>query len=375
MNENDARWLEKCERYFVDYVKPRAEQIDLSSKAVADAFWEMGSRGLLSLRRPEEFGGPAMTESAFRQFQQMASRYSGTLAFLMTQHQTAVSLIAKSGNHELKERTLPHMASGELALGIGISQLRRSGDPVLKATPITGGYELSGSVPWITGFGIFHGYAIGATLPDGRLLFALTPLEGDGGTFDWGEISGEVVYSQPMELAAMESAQTVSAKVEKLFVSESVVLDIKPADWALTNDRVNIVLQGHFAMGCAQAGIDSLREASQMRKSAMPAQVANQLQQELDDCRAQATTLEKDGDETVTDAKLNLRAWAIELAVRCAQAAVAGHSGRANSIHHPAQRIYREALVFTVSAQTEAIMEVTLLRLVDPKKRAPNSLS
>ena len=36
----------------------------------------------------------------------------------------------------------------------------------------------------------------------------------------------------------------------------------------------------------------------------------------------------------------------------------------ANSIHHPAQRVYREALVYTVSAQTTAIMEATLKRIV-----------
>jgi alkylation response protein AidB-like acyl-CoA dehydrogenase len=60
---------------------------------------------------------------------------------------------------------------------------------------------------------------------------------------------------------------------------------------------------------------------------------------------------------------LELRAWAIELANRCAHAAVTVSSGAANSNHHAAGRVYREALVFTVSGQTTAVMEQTLQRL------------
>jgi hypothetical protein len=61
---------------------------------------------------------------------------------------------------------------------------------------------------------------------------------------------------------------------------------------------------------------------------------------------------------------LHLRAWAIDLAVRCAHAAVTVSSGAANYSNHAAQRVYREAIVFTVSGQTTAVMEATLNRLV-----------
>ena len=69
-------------------------------------------------------------------------------------------------------------------------------------------------------------------------------------------------------------------------------------------------------------------------------------------------------DEETTEERLNVRAWAIDLAARAAHAAVTASSGAANSLEHPAQRIYREALVYTVSAQTTPIMEATLRRLV-----------
>jgi len=81
------------------------------------------------------------------------------------------------------------------------------------------------------------------------------------------------------------------------------------------------------------------------------------------ECKIQTTRAQR-GEDIVTDERLAVRAWAIDLAVRCAHAAVTASSGAANSLSHPAQRIYREALVYTVSAQTTPIMEATLKRLI-----------
>lgn len=36
----------------------------------------------------------------------------------------------------------------------------------------------------------------------------------------------------------------------------------------------------------------------------------------------------------------------------------------ANYAHHPAQRVYREALAFTVTGQNTVVMEATLARLI-----------
>jgi hypothetical protein len=69
-------------------------------------------------------------------------------------------------------------------------------------------------------------------------------------------------------------------------------------------------------------------------------------------------------DSQTWEERLQLRSWAINLAQRCASAAVTVSSGAANYRYHAAQRVYREALVFTVSGQTTAVMEATLAQLV-----------
>ncbi|GCA78079.1 hypothetical protein [Microcystis aeruginosa] len=49
-------------------------------------------------------------------------------------------------------------------------------------------------------------------------------------------------------------------------------------------------------------------------------------------------------------------------------AAVTISKGAANSVRHPAQRIYREALVFAVSGQTEGIIQLSLKLLTSKVK-------
>lgn len=349
--------LAKSEQFLKEEVQPRACAIDADPDALRQALDGMCRNELMALRRPEEFGGPALDEDAFRQFQETVARYSGALAFLQTQHQSAGSMIAKGDNPALREEYLPQMGDGGRLVGIGFSQLRRLGPPMMRAEPVQGGYRLEGEVPWITGFGLFPEFLVGAALPDGEAVFAVVPF------VDSEDGAGSLTFSEPMRLAAMESAQTVSGSFVRWPVPEERVVFLKPAGWIKNNDMINVTLQGHFALGCARAGLDILLAAAERKGLPFLADAWKQLDAELEACRNATVDARQVGEET-TDERLRIRAWGIDLAVRCAHAAVAASSGAANSLAHPAQRVYREALVYTVSAQTSAIMEATLARLV-----------
>jgi alkylation response protein AidB-like acyl-CoA dehydrogenase len=343
--------LESAERYFESEVRPKAQEIDQSIFALTAAFEGLAAAKWLGLRVPQEYGGKGFADPAFRRFQEIAARCSGALAFLQTQHQSAASFIVKSDNEDLKRRTLPKLATGELTAGIAFAQLRRHGAPMLTADRVRDGYVLRGNAPWITGWGIFGHCVTAAKREDGTTLFVWHRLAEEGG----------FTATQPMHLAAMEVVQTVSGKFEKYFIPEADVLYIRPGNWIEENDLINISLQAPFALGCAQAGVDILRSAFEKKKIPAIADAADALAEELARCRDEAYgAMENQGD---TQRSLEARAWAIDLAGRSAHAAVAASSGAGNSFAHPAQRVYREALVFTVSAQTIPILEATLRRM------------
>ncbi|MFN3728663.1 MAG: acyl-CoA dehydrogenase family protein [Fimbriimonadaceae bacterium] len=338
--------------YAWNVVRPRAQEIDQSESALREAFEGLFALHAMAVRRPSRFGTPEASEQEFRDLQEMLARCSGTLAFLTTQHQSAVGMIAKSPNEALSERLLAGMSGGEIRMGVGFSQLRRTGPPIMRATPDgDDGYVLSGTVPWITGESFYRQFVVGATLDDGRSLLGVMP---------FASIEGVVELSAPMRLAAMEPARTVSARINGYRMPAEDVVNIVPGDWLTRNDKINAALHGYFSLGCARAGLDIVEERLAARSLSHLKEIWDRLDAELLACRDQMLEVQA---ASSFEEKVRVRAWAIDLAVRCAHAAVTASSGAANSLGHPAQRVFRESIVFTVSAQTEHVMTETLRRI------------
>ncbi|MDJ0532815.1 MAG: acyl-CoA dehydrogenase family protein [Xenococcaceae cyanobacterium MO_207.B15] len=345
-----------AEAYLREIVAPQAAQIDRKPEIIEQVLKGMGDRYLLALRVPQNLGGAGFTEIDYSHFQILIARYSGALAFLQTQHQSAGSMLVASKNQELKQSYLPYMGTGEILVGVGFSQLRRHGNPIIKAQKVENGYLLEGEVPWITGFGFFDSFIIGATLPDGRELYGILPLHSQQ-----QPTGGIINFSSPMELIAMNSTNTVSADIKQWFLADKEVVDIKPAGSIQEKSRKNVLHHGFYALGCAQAGLDILQSIHQKKQLPFLQQSWQTLQQELTNCHQAmfAATLDCTYPE-----KLKLRGWAINLAGRCSHAAVIASSGAANYQDHPAGRVYREALLFSVSGQTTAVMEESLNALL-----------
>lgn len=354
--------LEQTKSYLINSVAPNAAVIDYDSEALQKALNGLAELGLLGLRITQEWGGLEVNQQTFDDYQELVARYSGALAFLQTQHQSAAAMISQSENIALKQEYLPLMSQGKRLLGIGFSHLRRNGEPFVKAIPITGGFLIEGKVPWVTGWKIFSEFIIAATLPNGEAVFGVVPL-----VETQQENQGLISFAEPMELAAMTATNTVAANLQQWFLAREKVVFIKPKDWIHDNDKKSILKQTTFlALGCALAGIDIVEAANKTKSLPFLEESFQDLYSEFNDCRQAIREAQEDVNLALVE-KHKLRGWAIALAVRCAHAAITISSGAANLKFHPAQRVYREALVFTVSGQTQAIKEATLQRLTNPK--------
>ncbi len=347
--------LDKAKSYLSETVAPKAAEIDKSPDALFEALQGLGNLDLLALRVPEKWGGKGFGEVDYGNFQELVARYSGALAFLQTQHQSAAGMLVAADNSTLQQEYLPLMGSGKVLLGIGFSHLRRGGEPIITAESLPGGYRINGVVPWITGFGFFQEFIVAAALPGGSAVFGIAPFQ------NTKQAGGEITFSSPAELAAMNSTNTVSATLNGWFLPEELVVSIKPPGWIQQNDQKNLLRATFLAFGCAEAGLDVIKSAFEKKSLSFINDAYNSLQAELNSCRSAQSSSRQQEIEFMQ--KLELRAWAIDLTARIAHAAVTVSSGAANYTHHAAQRVYREALVFTVSGQSSAIMEATLKRL------------
>ncbi|WP_413166414.1 acyl-CoA dehydrogenase family protein [Capilliphycus salinus ALCB114379] len=353
-------FLQQTEAYLQTSVASIANEIDSSSGRLQEAFEGLGNLGVLALRVPQQWGGKQASSEDFARFQELISRYSGALAFLQTQHQSAAGMLMQSSNSELKEVYLPQMSHGKITVGVGFSQLRRSGKPTIIAKEVSGGYELNGNVPWVTGWTIFQAFIVAATLPDGRAVFGLVPFE------NINTSPGEIQLSSPMSLCAMTSTNTVSASLTQWFLPSEKVVSVKPAGWIAENDDKNALKASFFALGCARAGLDILETNFQKKGFTFIGETVNLLMEELNQCRTKIQQAQENPSLSLAE-KYQLRAWAINLAVRCSHGAVIASSGAANLSQHHAQRVYREALVFSVSGQTKGLMEASLNTVIPSK--------
>src|SRR2546430_8374034 len=96
--------LETALDYLQKEVAPNAQEIDRNPAALRKALQGLCDRNLMSLKCPATYGGPGISEENFRRIQEECAAASGALAFLQTQHQSAVGPLANSDNDALKDQ-------------------------------------------------------------------------------------------------------------------------------------------------------------------------------------------------------------------------------------------------------------------------------
>lgn len=349
--------LQEIKTFFNTHIAPQAAKLDRNPAALKLALKQMGDRSWLALKVAPELGGTGLKEAEYRRLQITMARASGALTFLQTQHQSAVVKIARSNNLRLRQEFFPEVAKGDRAIGVGFSHLRRSGRPSVRAKQTADGYLLSGTIPWITGYDIFSHFILGAVLADGRELYGLLPLQ------NWLQPSGgQIAIDPPMKLLAVSATNTVSAKLDRWYLPPDRVVSISPPGAIHISSRRNTLNHGFFALGCAYAGLDILKTIAEKKQLKFIDRSWQTLLEEVEYREREAIALISRNDTTY-EQKLDSRAKAIDLALRCSQAAVFASSGAANYFESNAGRVYREALLFSVSGQTTDVMEASLKNL------------
>ncbi len=349
---------------------PNAETTDRGPGPNRANFEALAERGLLGLAIPKEYGGLDANGATQRKFTQLLASYCGVTTFTQAQHHGPSRMIANGPNGELKQRLLPDLASGRKMSGISFAHLRRPGPPVLRAEPAAGGWRLQGLAPWVTGWGLISQVAFGATLPDGRFLYVWSPVQREefADLFEsvrppqgnWGRLEA----SPPLALCAMNASATVELTLTDWFIPEAHRLSESDRETMQRNDRNGVLGATAMPLGCAAAAIRVLGTTAAKRSIPAIVGAAQAFLREWEEVSGQVEEWNSRGSEPDFFANaVRVRAWCIELALRAAHAAVTANSGAANLLSHPAQRLLREAMFYTVQAQTHEVMDATLARL------------
>lgn len=140
---------------------------------------------------------------------------STALGFTIWQHLAAMERLSRAKAwRAANPEAWKNLSGGAAFAGLATTHLAKAGDPAVRARRVgKEGISLSGTLPWVTGQGIFSHLLVGFRL-DEELVFALADFPG----------STEAV-PKLVELGCLEGTATVSVRLDGWIIKESQIVN------------------------------------------------------------------------------------------------------------------------------------------------------
>lgn len=245
--------------YFLEHeVKPHADLLDKDTVQLTNIFKIMAKFDVLGVDVPKQLGGLLLDIPQRHYFMRNIMRASAALDLLQIQHQSAVKALATTSNKLLQQQYLAKALSGEIGIGIAYSHLRSSlNNPPVKSISNDNGYIVSGTARFVTGYNIFQYLEIGFINEFDEEIIAIIPFQN---TKD-----NQLNFSQPLDLPAGKSTQTISIEINKLNVPHDSVLLKRPKGTFYNNSLTRFNLESLHA-GMALAILDLIATSPRIKE-------------------------------------------------------------------------------------------------------------
>ncbi|MDN3024285.1 acyl-CoA dehydrogenase family protein [Streptomyces sp. S.PB5] len=326
----------------VRLLAPQAAQVD-RAEVPASHVEAIRKSGLLGVSAPQEYGGAGAPDSVAREIQEILAGACCSTWFVQTQHHTPVRMLAKS-ELPVRERLLGPLAAGGLLAGIAYAHVRAFPRVPVRATAERGGWRFDGTVPWYTGWGLNDVMLLAGVTGSDEIVFAFADAREQPG----------MRASEPMRLAALTAARTVSLDLDGLWLPEESVVLCTPQEKFALLDIPRSTNTSPAVFGVAYAALRVL-------ESGGGAGTAQELRGQVDEVRRRAYEL---ADHPVAhehvEERLALKTRSYDLMRAATTAAVVAGGGRTMDVRHPAQRLFREGMFLLVQGQTSVVRRAHL---------------
>jgi len=300
----------------------------LADAAQLDGEPRLGRSAALAFQREglNEFGGERQPLESLDSFECLASlaEFSGSFAFLALQQWVANMSFLDPG-----KGTWPRLT-------VAFGHLRNPKSP----SPTWKDGRATGRIPWMTGAGIVEKALVGVRDEAGGERYAWVSARSR---------PGFVVRKRP-GLLACNGAANAEVLLEEFPIGESEFFRISPRGALARGDAQATIWHTPLMIGCARASMRLIEESPRVR-----GEPVRLLRDRFEKLESELLAGIRGG---VSASKgLALRTRTSAGAIRLASLACLAHGGVALTPGHPAGRLYREAMVYRLMAQTDAIVE------------------
>lgn len=275
---------------------------------------------------------------------QEISRSCGATGFLTWCHDVCGLYMEQSGNPALLARLEGHVQGntfGGTALSNPMKALTGIESMLLRAKKVAGGYEVTGSLPWVSHINV------------GQYCGAIARVENTDGSRSHEimfllDINDQVELKHCPTFSGMEGTSTWGVRLNKFFVGEDNLI-ADPAQPFIARIRAAfILLQAGMATGIVQGSLESIKEVEPVlgHVNQFLHDSIDEIQAEFDSLGAKVMTLAEtpyDGSKDYLLDVLDARVQGAELALRASQSSLMHQGARGYLMTAAPQRRIREA--------------------------------
>lgn len=334
------RVLDSVRDIATNQLAPLVRKIDADGVYPESVMQAFGNAGAYALHLPTG-AGPDIKTSI--QAMSIAGEYCLSTAFCMWCQNAISWYVFNSANTGLHESLGPALASGKVLGGTGLSNPMKTFFGIeqlnLKGTPVSGGYVVSGRLPWVSNLGPGHQMAVVFEVPEqqNKRVMAIVAFDSPG-----------LKSVETDDFVALGGTRTYGLSFKEVFVaSESVLAD--PIDDYLPKIRAGfILLQAGMAFGmirsCAELMVKMRKPLGHINQylDVQPEQISEQLfRMETAVFELVRTPFEPGKDYFIEVIRTRLQAG--EAAVQAAHHAMLHSGARGYVGNGVAQRRLREA--------------------------------
>jgi alkylation response protein AidB-like acyl-CoA dehydrogenase len=353
---------------------PRAAKLDVSGEFPWENFRRLAELGLTGIPIPEEYGGAgADTLSMALALEEIAKACGSTCLTLAAHTSLGTMPIFLFGSDELRRRYVPPNARGETIGSYGLTEPGAgsdSGGTQTSATPVPGGWSISGSKIFMTN----------ASVAGVMTITAVTDRQAEKhariSAFVIDPKSKGVVVAKKEDKLGCRASDTCYVTFEEVFVPETGLLGERGQGWRyfmeiLDAGRIGI---GAMALGLAEGAYEKALEYARERKTFGRPIGAHQgvaflladMKVEIEAARHliyHAARLKDAGKPFRLEASLG-KLFASEMAMRVTRSAIQVLGGYGFMTEYGVERYYRDAKLCEIGEGTSEIQRIVISRQI-----------
>ncbi|MFD1815283.1 acyl-CoA dehydrogenase family protein [Rhodococcus gannanensis] len=345
-------FVARVAHYAETVLRPTALETDRTG-VDAERIAEFSRNGLLNHAASAQFGGAGIDRGGDRRLHEILSGACFNTWLVWAQHAPIVGRLTET---LAKGTELPEIGyeilRGRVLLGAAVSDVRRFPRHYIAATRTSGGWTFSGTVSWVSGWGLNTVLTVAAVeASTGTVVTALVPV-------------GDRTRAEPLGLSAVAGSRTEQVVLDDVEVPDVNVIGTEPlSDWRNTDLGTSSDARAHH-FGLAESVLRELEQTRNQLAGDVAAAWRPRVAQLRTDAYALADEAQatRDGRHRIGE-RLATKAASGEALTTLTRALVVARAGHGIRLDDTAQLYARSALFVLVQGQTTDVRDAQLTRL------------